>query len=76
MVLNLIVLINTQDMADDIDRMKAAGVNVVRMIEFSWALIEPREGVYDFSLFDAQINKLGKAGIRTILCIPKAAPPR
>lgn len=53
-----------------------AGWNVVRMAEFAWDLMEPREGVFDFSLFDETIERLGAVGIRTILCTPTAAPPR
>ena len=59
----------------DIERLRAAGVNVVRMGEFAWDLMELREGEFDFSFFDAQVNRLGAAKIRTILCTPTAAPP-
>lgn len=62
--------------ADDPARMKAAGFNVVRLAEFSWDLMEPREGQYDFSFYDEQIARLGQAGVSTILCTPTAAPPR
>lgn len=55
---------------------RAAGWNVVRMAEFAWDILEPREGVFDFSLFDETIARMGAAGIRTILCTPTAAPPR
>lgn len=60
----------------DADRMRAAGMNTVRMAEFAWDLMEPEEGRYDFSLFDEAIARLGAKGIRTILCTPTAAPPR
>ena len=62
--------------ADDARRMQAAGINVVRMAEFAWDLMEPSEGVYDFSLFDATIRTLGSFGIKTIMGTPTAAPPR
>lgn len=55
---------------------QAAGWNAIRMAEFAWSLMEPREGVFDFSLFDETIARFGAAGIRTILCTPTAAPPR
>jgi beta-galactosidase len=61
---------------DDPARMAAAGVNVVRMAEFSWHMMEKTEGKYDFSFYDEHIARLGKAGIQTILCTPTAAPPR
>lgn len=60
----------------DAQRMAAAGFNIVRMAEFAWHIMEPREGVYDFALFDRAIEVLGKHGIRTILCTPTATPPR
>ncbi|MGE5646020.1 MAG: beta-galactosidase [Acidobacteriota bacterium] len=56
--------------------MQEAGVNAVRMGEFAWYLMEPREGVYDFSLFDRAIAVLAKHGIKTILGTPTAAPPK
>lgn len=55
---------------------RAAGWNVVRMGEFAWDILEPEEGLFDFSLFDETIARMGEAGIRTILCTPTASPPR
>ncbi|MGF1678264.1 MAG: beta-galactosidase [Candidatus Methylacidiphilales bacterium] len=60
----------------DASRMKAAGWNCVRMAEFAWDLIEPADGIFDFSLFDEAISELGRKGISTILGTPTAAPPR
>lgn len=60
----------------DAERMRAAGMNTVRMAEFAWDLMEPEEGRYTFALFDEAIARLGAKGIRTILCTPTAAPPR
>jgi len=55
--------------------MAEACINVVRMAEFAWGLIEPRPGEYDFSLFDETVERLAEQGIQTILCTPTAAPP-
>src|SRR5260370_24596937 len=60
----------------DAQRMKEIGVNAVRMGEFGWSLMEPREGIYDFALFDRVIDILAKHNIRTILGTPTAAPPK
>lgn len=60
----------------DAERMAAAGVNVVRLAEFAWDLIEPEEGRFDFAIFDQTIDRLAAHGIATILCTPTAAPPR
>jgi len=61
---------------DDACRMKECGVNTVRLGEFGWALMEPREGHYDFSLFDRAIETLGRHGIKIIFGTPTAAPPK
>jgi beta-galactosidase len=61
---------------DDARRMAECGVNTVRVGEFGWALMEPREGHYDFSLFDRAIETLGRHGIKTIFGTPTAAPPK
>jgi len=60
----------------DAKMMAKAGVNVVRMAEFAWDLMEPGEGRFDFSLFDETISRLAGHGISTVLCTPTAAPPR
>jgi beta-galactosidase len=60
----------------DARRMTECGVNTVRLGEFGWALMEPREGRYDFSLFDRAIETLGRHGIKTIFGTPTAAPPK
>ena len=48
---------------EDIELMQQAGVNLVSVAIFSWAKLEPEEGVYDFDWLDRVIDKLGKAGI-------------
>jgi beta-galactosidase len=60
----------------DAQRMAAAGFNVVRMGEFAWHIWEPREGMFDFDLFDRAIDILAGHGVQTILCTPTATPPR
>lgn len=55
--------------------MREANINVVRMAEFSWALLEPCEGSYDFSWLDEIIEILSSEGIQTVLGTPTAAPP-
>ena len=64
-----------EHLSQDDDRLRAAKVNVVRMGEFAWDRIEPQEGRFDFALFDEHIDRLGTAGIKTILCTPTATPP-
>jgi beta-galactosidase len=59
----------------DVEFMQAAGINVVRMGEFTWGLCEPNEGKYDFSWLERVMTLLGQAGIKTVLATPTAAPP-
>ena len=54
----------------DAERMAAAGFNVTRMGEFAWHILEPREGQFDFALFDKAIELLGAAGSRRS-CAPQ-----
>ncbi|MBN2003796.1 MAG: beta-galactosidase [Anaerolineae bacterium] len=61
---------------EDPSLMVQAGLNVVRMAEFAWDILEPVEGTFCFDLFDETIARLGDHGIATILCTPTAAPPR
>jgi beta-galactosidase len=56
--------------------MQECGVNVVRIGEFAWALMEPEQGKYDFSLFDRAIAVLAAHGIKVIFGTPTAAPPK
>lgn len=59
----------------DAQLMREAGINVVRMGEFTWGLVEPEEGKYDFDWLKRVVEILGRAGIETVLATPTAAPP-
>src|SRR5690625_601400 len=61
--------------AEDIELMKHAGINLVSLGIWSWALLEPREGEYDFSFLDDAIEMLYEANIDVDLATPTAAPP-
>lgn len=60
----------------DLEKFKKFGIDTVRMGEFAWSYFERDQGRYCFDLFDEVIDRLGKAGISTIMCTPTAAPPR
>ncbi len=66
----------TSDMQNDAQRMAQMGVNVVRMADFAWSILEPEEGKYQFHIFDEAIRRLSEHNIQVILCTPTAAPPR
>ncbi len=59
----------------DADRMRAAGVGLVRMMEFAWVLVEPVKGRYDFSLFERAIAVAASRGLKVILGTPTATFP-
>ncbi|WP_330350922.1 beta-galactosidase [Streptomyces sp. NBC_00582] len=61
--------------AEDMRLMREAGVNMVSVGIFSWALLEPSEGVYDFSRMDRILDLLHENGIDADLATPTAAPP-
>ena len=60
---------------EDLRRMKEHGLHTVRVFEFAWSIVQPREGTYDFSLFDRFLDLAAKEDIRVILCTPTATPP-
>jgi beta-galactosidase len=55
--------------------MQAAGFNIVRLAEFAWAKMEPREGKFDFGWLDRAIEILSAHGIQVVLGTPTASPP-
>ena len=59
----------------DAHLMFAAGINIVRMGEFSWGICERRDGQYDFAWLRRAMDVMGKAGIKVVLGTPTAAPP-
>jgi beta-galactosidase len=60
---------NQEKIRKDIQLMKAAGLNVVRMGHLAWDSYEPAEGKFSFGWFDTVMNRMGEAGIKVILDI-------
>ncbi|AEE44666.1 beta-galactosidase [Cellulomonas fimi] len=60
---------------EDVTLMREAGVNLVSVGIFSWALLEPREGEFDFGWLDRLLELLHDNGIRVDLGTPTASPP-
>lgn len=60
---------------EDYQRMKQLGFSVVRLGEFAWSIFEPKEGRYEFDLFDRAIDLAHKYGLLVILGTPTATPP-
>lgn len=61
--------------AHDIAMMNEAGITLVRIGEFAWKKMEPRNGEFDFGWLHAVIDRLNEAGITVILGTPSATPP-
>lgn len=59
----------------DLDAIREMGGNTIRIAEFSWHLMEPVEGRYDFSFFDQVIAMAKEKGLQVILGTPTAAIP-
>lgn len=59
----------------DIEMMKAAGINVVRIAESTWSTWEPQNGVFDFYHLDRVLDAMEEAGISVIVGTPTYAFP-
>ncbi|MDR1419885.1 MAG: beta-galactosidase [Treponema sp.] len=60
---------------DDLSRMKKNGVDVIRIAEFAWNKIEPREGDFTFDFFDRFLELTLKADMSVVFATPTATPP-
>jgi len=60
----------------DIERCKDLGIDVLRIGEFAWSRMEPREGEFDFEWLKTVVEKLYANGISTVMCTPTCTPPR
>ncbi|NKY40404.1 beta-galactosidase [Cellulomonas septica] len=60
---------------EDVALMREAGVSLVSVGIFSWALLEPRPGEHDFGWLDRLLDLLHENGIRVDLGTPTASPP-
>ena len=60
----------------DIERCRQLGVNTLRVGEFAWGKMEPREGEFCFGWLKNVVDRLYAAGIYTVMCTPTATPPR
>ncbi|ACV07983.1 beta-galactosidase [Jonesia denitrificans] len=60
---------------EDVRLMREAGVNLVSIGIWSWALLEPEPGRFDFEWLDELIELLWANEIHVDLATPTAAPP-
>jgi len=61
--------------AEDLRRMKEAGISCIRIGEFAWNLVEPREGEFTFDFFDRFLETAREADMQVIFGTPTATPP-
>lgn len=59
----------------DADLMAKTGVKIVRMAEFAWSRLEPKEGQYSFEWLDRVIELFAQRKIQVFLCTPTCTPP-
>jgi beta-galactosidase len=60
---------------DDVRRMAEAGLEVVRLGEFAWAVLEPERNRFEWEWLDKAIELAAEAGLKVVLGTPTAAPP-
>ncbi|MHB8621531.1 MAG: beta-galactosidase, partial [Chloroflexota bacterium] len=61
--------------ADDTRRMARAGLELVRLGEFAWAVLEPSREQFRWAWLDRAIDSAAEAGLRVVLGTPTAVPP-
>ena len=59
----------------DLTLMREHGIDHLRILDFAWTAIEPREGVYDWGWLDRFIALCHERSLALILCTPTATPP-
>lgn len=62
--------------APDAQAMIAHGISRVRIAEFAWSRIEPRDGMFDWDWLDRAVDVLAAAGLKITMCTPTATPPK
>jgi beta-galactosidase len=59
----------------DASLMAQTGVKLVRLAEFAWSKLEPKDGTFDFGWLDEAIGIFQKFGIEVVMSIPTNCPP-
>ena len=60
----------------DIEYFKKAKINEVSMGIFSWAVLEPEEGRYEFDWMEKLLDLMQENGISVLLATPSGARPK
>jgi beta-galactosidase len=56
------------------ERQRELGITYVRIAEFAWSRIEPREGELDWTWLDDAVQALADADRLIVMCTPTATP--
>ena len=69
--------INQKDVIwkQDMEMAVAAGINTLSVGIFAWSMLEPEEGVFDFTWLDEVMDMLAANGIKAVLATPSGARP-
>lgn len=60
---------------EDVKLMRDAGLAVVRVAEFAWADLEPREGAFDLGWLERAVGLATDHSLAVVVGTPTAAPP-
>lgn len=60
----------------DLEYMRLAKINTVSVGIFSWAMLEPEEGVFRFEWLEEIVDRLYENGVSVILATPSGARPK
>lgn len=59
----------------DMEMMKRAGMNTIRIAESTWSTLEPQDGIFDFTHIDRMLDAAARHGISVIVGTPTYAIP-
>jgi beta-galactosidase len=60
---------------EDARLMREAGLSLVRIAEFAWVAMEPKEGEFNWDWLDRAIDVLSAESLQVVLSTPTASPP-
>ncbi|WP_418969426.1 beta-galactosidase [Alloscardovia omnicolens] len=66
---------NIERIDEDFAMMREAGMNVIRIAEFTWSTEEPGPGVFNFAHVDRALEAAARHDIKVIIGTPTAAVP-
>ncbi|WP_230399506.1 beta-galactosidase [Novisyntrophococcus fermenticellae] len=61
--------------AEDLNRMLSNGIGTIRIGEFAWSKVEPREGEFTYEFFDDFLRVVSETKMKVIFGTPTATPP-